>query len=158
MKNDIATTVKEKIKVKILKMYPDVKIPEYKTIGSSGCDIYAYIKDEYMTFSPFETLVVPTGIKVAIPREYEIQLRPRSGMSLKTPFRIANSPATIDSDYRGEIGIILQNVSNEVAVLNNNERIAQLIVSLVRQINFVEVVTLDPTKRNENGFGSTGKS
>lgn len=144
------------ISVNIQKLHPNVKVPFYATEGSAGCDVCAFLPTDEMTFCSGETRIVPTGIKVSIPKGYEMQVRPRSGMSAKTKFRIANSPGTVDSDYRGEVGIIIENIGKDAAIIKNGERIAQLVFAPIYQAAFFVVDNLDETVRGEGGFGSTG--
>lgn len=142
------------IKVKVIKA-DGVQLPEYATIGSAGMDIRAYIK-EPITLESLERRVIPSGIKVEIPEGYEIQIRPRSGMVLKHGISIPNAPSTIDSDFRGEIGIMLINLSKESYTIQPNERVAQIILNKVERIEFVEVETLEETTRGAGGYGHTG--
>lgn len=141
------------IEVKFQKVHPEAILPKYQTEGSSGFDLSCV---ESILFLAGETKVVPIGWKVEIPSGYEMQIRPRSGFSLKTPFRVANTPGTIDSDYRGEIGILLQNNSGYTTLINKGDRIAQGVVVPVLQVGLVEVDDLSTTQRGEGGFGSTG--
>lgn len=134
---------------------PGVKVPEYKTSGSAGCDVCAYIEKDIVLEKGKRT-AVPTGIFTAIPEGYEIQVRPRSGLALKNGVTVLNTPGTIDSDYRGEICVILINLGEEDFVIHNGDRIAQLIVAPVTQGVFVPVEKLDETERGAGGFGSTG--
>lgn len=149
---DLFKNPRERVKVKITKIQSSAKIPTYAHPSDAGADVYA-VSDVYI--GPNETKIVPTGIKVAIPTGYEIQIRPRSGMSLKTPLRIANAPGTIDSDYRGEIGIIMTNIGDTTYEIKKDDKIAQMIISPVPMIDWVEVDELDKTERNEKGFGSS---
>ncbi len=142
------------IKVKVVKA-EGVQLPEYATIGSSGMDVRANIK-EPVTLGSLERVLIPTGIKAEIPVGYEIQVRPRSGLALKHGIGMANSIGTIDSDYRGDIGVILVNLSKEPFTINPNERIAQLVLAKVEKMEFVEVETLEETTRGAGGYGHTG--
>ncbi len=151
------------INIEILKKDKDVETPKYLTMGSSGMDIYSYIDtpEKQIVIQQGETKLIPTGIKVKIPYGFELQVRPRSGLSLKTNLRVANSPGTIDSDYRGEIGVIMTNLftgntSPKEIIIKHKERIAQLVVVPVFKANLIEVSVLDETERNVGGFGSTG--
>lgn len=155
------------INVKIQKLYPDVNTPFYASEKAAGMDICAYFKNKewaygigtdniYYRLMPNETKLMPTGIKVAIPDGYEMQVRPRSGLSLKTKLRIANSPGTVDADYRGEVCIIMENISDCDIVITHGDRIAQLVFAPVVQANLEVVDSLDETARGEGGFGSTG--
>jgi len=147
------------IAIQIEKMYKDVEIPEYKHEGDAGMDVKAYWEDnETRTLLAGERMLVPTGIKVAIPQGYEIQVRPRSGLAIKDGITVVNSPGTIDSGYRGEIGVILLNTSNEVFLIEHGDRIAQIVLNEVGVIAWMKVDQLEDTSRSEGGFGSTGKS
>ena len=132
------------------------ELPKYATPSSAGLDLRAVLTSE-ITLEPLERKVVGTGIKIAIPEGYEAQVRPRSGLSAKHGITVLNSPGTIDADYRGEIGIILINLSSERYTLNPGERIAQLVFSKVEQVNWIIESDLDETSRGQGGFGSTGK-
>ncbi len=134
-----------------------VKIPEYRTSGSAGCDVCAFLEEE-IVLKAGKRAAIPTGLFVSIPEGYEIQVRPRSGLSLKNGITVLNSPGTIDSDYRGEICIILINLGDEDFVIRNGDRIAQLVISSVTQGVFVRTDSLDSTERGSGGFGSTGVS
>ena len=144
------------VKVLVKKLDPKVKLPSYKTKGSSGMDLMAFIKDP-ITIAPNTSNIVPTGISVAIENNFEIQIRPRSGLAAKSNISVLNTPGTIDSDYRGELKVILFNHSNQEFVVNNNDRIAQMVLSPVIKVNFEEVDELPETFRGSGGFGSTGK-
>ncbi len=144
-----------KVHVKIFRE-DGIVLPKYETSGAAGMDICA---KELVHFDPHATKLVKTGIFVQIPNGYEIQVRPRSGMSLKTPLRVANSPGTIDSDYRGEICVIMHNTANFEFVVNAGDRIAQLVIKEVPQIEWFPVYDkniLSITERGTGGFGSTG--
>lgn len=141
-----------KIKVKVINKSKD-DLPVYTTSGSAGMDIRS---NENITLEPGQTQVIKTGLFMAIPKGYEIQVRPRSGLSLNTKLRVANSPGTIDSDYRGEVGVILDNIGDTTITFFSGERIAQLVLQEVLQIEWDEVESLDETDRAEKGFGSTG--
>ena len=144
------------IKVLIKKLYPEVQIPAYKTNGASGMDLMAFIK-EPIILKPRTSCLVPTGIAVAFPEKFEIQIRPRSGLAAKNNISVLNTPGTIDSDYRGEIKVILFNHGNIDFKINNNDRIAQMILTPVIKMQLDEVEDLPETLRGEGGFGSTGK-
>ena len=144
------------VKVLVKKLDPKVQLPSYKTKGSSGMDLMAFIKDP-ITITPNTSNIVQTGISVAIENNFEIQIRPRSGLAAKSNISVLNTPGTIDSDYRGEIKVILFNHSNQEFVVNNNDRIAQMVLSPVIKVNFEEVDELPETLRGSEGFGSTGK-
>lgn len=131
-------------------------LPEYATQGSSGMDIRAAL-DIPLTLQPLQRILVPTGLYVEIPLGYEIQIRPRSGLAIKHGITCLNTPGTIDSDYRGEIKIILINLSADEQVINPGDRIAQMIVQKVEKAEFMQVEILNETARAEGGFGHTGK-
>jgi dUTP pyrophosphatase len=143
-----------KIKVKIVRE-TNVDLPKYETFGSAGMDVRANIKDS-ITLKSLERALIPTGIKIAVPNGYEVQVRPRSGLALKHGITLLNTPGTIDSDYRGEIKIILANMSNEDFVIIPGERIGQIILNKVEQIDWEDVDILDKTERGSGGFGHTG--
>ena len=145
----------KKIQVKVVRE-EGVQLPKYETEGSAGMDVRANIK-EAITLKSLERVMIPTGLKVAIPEGYEIQVRPRSGLAIKHGITMLNSPGTVDSDYRGELKVIAVNLSNESYTIEPNERIAQLVLNKVEQIDFIEVAELDETERGEGGFGHTGK-
>jgi len=130
-------------------------LPLYETTASAGLDIRANLA-ETITLKPLERTLVKTGIFLEIPVGYEAQVRPRSGLAYKNGVTVLNSPGTIDADYRGEVGVILINLSNENFVINNGERIAQLVFAKVEQAEWLEVEILSDTQRGEGGFGSTG--
>ena len=144
------------VKVLIKKLDPNVKLPEYKSDGASGMDLLAFIK-ETINIKPKTSSLIPTGLSVAFSKNYEIQIRPRSGLAAKKNISVLNTPGTIDSDYRGEIKIIIYNHGNTEFVINNGDRIAQMILSPVLKIEFEEINDLPETIRGEGGFGSTGK-
>lgn len=144
------------VQVLIKKLDPSVETPNYKTAGASGVDLMAFIKHP-IKLAPKNSCLIPTGIAVAFPEEYEIQIRPRSGLAAKKNISILNTPGTIDSDYRGEIKIILFNHGNNEFVINNKDRIAQMVLMPVHKMNFEEVENLPNTIRGKDGFGSTGK-
>ena len=144
------------VKVLIKKLDPAVKIPSYKTSGASGMDLMAFIK-EPIKLSAKKSCLVPTGISIAMSDDYEIQIRPRSGLAAKKNISILNTPGTIDSDYRGEIKIILFNHGDDEFIIQNKDRIAQMVLVPVHKINFEEVENLPDTVRGKGGFGSTGK-
>ena len=145
----------EKQIVKVIKE-EGVKLPAYETTGAAGMDVRANITKE-IELQPLDRVLIPTGLKFAIPEGYEILVRPRSGLARKHGLTVLNTPGTIDSDFRGELGIILINLSRETYVIQPEERIAQLVLSPVVQAEFEEVETLDETERGEGGFGHTGK-
>ena len=144
------------VKVLIKKLNPEVQIPTYKTSGASGVDLMAFIK-EPIKLNPKSSCLVPTGLAVAFSNEYEIQIRPRSGLAAKKNISILNTPGTIDSDYRGEIKIILFNHGNSDFIINNKDRIAQMILMPVHKMDMEVVESLPETLRGKGGFGSTGK-
>ena len=144
------------VKVLVKKLDPKVQLPSYKTKGSSGMDLMGFIKDP-IKIAPNTSALIPTGISVAIPNDVEIQIRPRSGLAAKSSISVLNTPGTIDSDYRGELKIILFNHSKEEFVVRNNDRIAQMVLMPVLKIDFEEVDNLPDTLRGSGGFGSTGK-
>jgi dUTP pyrophosphatase len=133
------------------------ELPKYETDHASGMDIRANLGEgSVLNIHPGETVLIPTGLYVAIEPGYEIQIRPRSGVSAKTPLRIANSPGTIDADYRGEIKVIMENKGNDWHQVNHGDRIAQMVVAPVIRGMFVEVKDLNASNRGVGGFGSTG--
>ena len=145
------------VKVLFKRLNPKAQLPKYKTNGSSGMDLMAFIANPIKIKSQ-ESVLVPTGISIAIPQDTEIQIRPRSGLAAKSNISVLNTPGTIDSDYRGEIKIILFNHGKEEFTVNNNDRIAQMILMPVLKAEFEEVEDLPKTVRGSGGFGSTGKS
>ena len=144
------------VKVLIKKLDSNVQIPSYKTEGASGMDLMAFIKKP-IKLTPKNSCLVPTGLSVAFSNEYEIQIRPRSGLAAKNNISVLNTPGTIDSDYRGEIKIILFNHGSEDFIINNNDRIAQMVLMPVHKINMEEVDSLPDSIRGKGGFGSTGQ-
>jgi len=144
------------VKVLIKKLDPAVEIPVYKTTGSSGVDLMAFT-NQPIKLDPKKSCLVPTGIAVAFSEEYEIQIRPRSGLAAKNNISVLNTPGTIDSDYRGEIKIILFNHGNNQFIINNKDRVAQMILMPVHKMNLEQVESLPDTVRGKGGFGSTGK-
>jgi len=144
------------VKVLIKKLDPAVELPKYKTNGASGMDLMAFIKQS-IKLAPKNSCLVPTGLSVAFSEDYEIQIRPRSGLAAKNNISVLNTPGTIDSDYRGEIKIILFNHGNTEFVINNKDRVAQMILTPVQKMELEEVKNLPDTLRGRGGFGSTGK-
>ena len=144
------------VKITLLKHGPKV-LPEYATKGSAGLDVMAAIH-EPISIGPGERILVPSGFKLEIPVEYEVQIRPRSGLAIKHGITVLNSPGTIDSDYRGEIGIILINHSKNKFIVNPKDRIAQMVICKVTKMNLVKVSLLNNTERGSGGFGSTGNN
>ena len=133
-------------------------LPAYETAGSAGMDLRAAVpEDQPMTLAPGQRALVPTGLKIALPLGYEAQVRARSGLALKHGIICPNAPGTIDSDYRGECGVILANIGDEPFVIRRGERIAQLVIARHERADWVEVETLDETARGTGGFGSTGR-
>ncbi len=130
-------------------------LPKYETSLSAGVDLRANLNSP-IVLKPLERALVKTGLFIALPEGYEAQVRPRSGLAFKNGITVLNSPGTIDADYRGEVGVILVNLSNTDFTVNDGERIAQLVVAKYEQANFVEVTELDETSRGAGGFGSTG--
>ena len=145
-----------KIDVKIKKLIDSARIPEYKTPQSAGFDFYAVV-DGVIELDPSEIRTIRTGLSMEIPDGYELQVRPRSGLSLTTKLRITNSPGTIDADFRGEILIIVENIGTETITINHHDRIAQGVLNEVPQANFIIAEELSDTERGDGGFGHTGK-
>jgi len=144
------------VKVFIKKLNPSVQLPSYKTSGASGMDLMAFI-EEPIELKPGKSCLVPTGLSVAFSKEYEIQIRPRSGLAAKKNISVLNTPGTIDSDYRGELKIILFNHGSENFMINNNDRVAQMVLTPIIKMELEEKNELPETIRGEGGFGSTGK-
>ena len=144
------------VKVLIKKLNPQVKLPSYKTEGSSGMDLMACI-NEPIYIPPKNSVLIPTGLSIAIPKDCEVQIRPRSGLAAKSNISVLNTPGTIDSDYRGELKIILYNHGDKTFEVKNNDRIAQMILMPILKINLEETDDLPDTVRGSGGFGSTGK-
>ncbi len=143
-------------KVLIKKLDPTVELPAYKTDGASGMDLMALIK-EPIVLKPNSSCLVPTGISIAFSSDFEVQIRPRSGLASKKQITVLNTPGTIDSDYRGELKVILYNHGNNEFIINNKDRIAQMVLTPVAKIEFEETDNLPITMRGDSGFGSTGK-
>ena len=139
----------------IKRLSKTVSIPKYETAGSSGMDLAADI-DEKIEIKPGETQIIPTGLSVSIPQEFEIQIRPRSGLAAKYQLSVLNTPGTIDSDYRGEIKVILINLGKKIFIVEDGLRIAQMVLCPLTKAKIKEVETLDGTTRGSGGFGSTG--
>ena len=146
----------EKVLVKIVRENDKIELPKYETAGAAGMDIRANIT-EPIVLGSLERILVPTGLKISIPEGYEVQVRPRSGLALKHGITLLNTPGTIDSDYRGELKIIVANMSKDAYTINPEERIGQLVLNKVEQIEWEVVETLDETERGAGGFGHTGK-
>ena len=142
-------------KIQIKKLSNEVLTPKYETSGSSGMDIAAYIERDII-INPGEKALIPTGFSLSVPRGYEVQIRPRSGLAVKKGVTVLNTPGTIDSDYRGEIKVILINLSKDEFSVKNGERIAQMVVCPIKQVIVEEVKELTGTIRGVGGFGSTG--
>ena len=143
-------------KVLIKKLDPAVELPAYKTEGASGMDLMALVK-EPINLKPNSSCLVPTGLAVAFSSDFEIQIRPRSGLAAKNKISVLNTPGTIDSDYRGEIKIILFNHSNKDFIINNKDRVAQMVLTPIIKMELEETKELQKSIRGEGGFGSTGK-
>lgn len=150
----------KELKVKKLPHYDNkLPLPSYETAQAAGADIRACLGEgETMVIPPKSRVLVPTGLSFEIPAGFEVQVRPRSGLSLKTHLLVVNSPGTIDADYRGEVKIILGNFGDQDEVISHGDRIAQLVVAPITQVNFIETDVLSDTERGSGGFGSTGKN
>ena len=144
------------VKVLIKKLDPNVELPVYKTNGASGMDLMAFI-EQPIKLASNRSCLVPTGLAVAFTEDYEVQIRPRSGLAAKNGITVLNTPGTIDSDYRGEIKIILFNHGNKEFTINNKDRVAQMILTPIVKMKLEEVNDLPDTLRGKDGFGSTGK-
>ncbi len=144
------------VKILIKKLNSKVKLPSYKTDGSSGMDLMAFI-DKSISILPQKSELIPTGLSIAIPDNTEVQIRPRSGLAAKNNISVLNTPGTVDSDYRGELKVILYNHGNKEFIVNNEDRIAQMVLVPIIKANLEEVQTLPETIRGKGGFGSTGK-
>ena len=144
------------VKVLIKKLSPSVQLPTYKTGGASGMDLMAFI-EKPINLVPGKSCLIPTGLSVAFSEEYEIQIRPRSGLAAKNNISVLNTPGTIDSDYRGEIKIILFNHGSEDFIINNNDRVAQMVLTPIIKMELGETNELPESIRDKGGFGSTGK-
>jgi dUTP pyrophosphatase len=145
-----------KIKVKIINGSGNA-LPEYATRGSSGMDVRANLQ-EPVFLKPFERILLPTGLFIELPEGYEAQIRPRSGLAIKQGITCLNSPGTVDADYRGEIMVILINLSQEAQMISHGDRVAQMVVSRVEKIKWSPAKKINSTKRDKGGFGHTGKS
>jgi dUTP pyrophosphatase len=145
------------VRVRRVRAHPEpLPLPRYETALAAGMDLRADLEGE-LTLGPLERAAVPTGLALALPPGYEAQLRPRSGLALRHGLTVLNSPGTVDADYRGEVRVLLVNLSNEPFTLRRGERIAQLVVSPVSPVALAEVEVLDDTERGVGGFGSTGR-
>ena len=140
----------------IKKLDPNVEMPEYKTAGSSGVDLMANL-NEKITLKSGESCIVTTGLSISLPKDCEVQIRPRSGLAAKSQITVLNTPGTIDSDYRGELKIILFNHGKNEFIINNKDSIAQMVLIPILKFDFQEVDDLDNSERGSGGFGSTGK-
>ena len=144
----------EKLKVKIVNRSTNA-LPSYSTEQSAGMDLRAWLQ-EPVTLQPLERKLIPTGVYIELPQGYECQIRPRSGLALKRGLTVLNTPGTIDADYRGEVGVILVNLGNEPQVIENGERVCQMVVARHESVEWVPVETLDESERGAGGFGHTG--
>ncbi|MCL2834658.1 MAG: dUTP diphosphatase [Treponema sp.] len=151
----MTTGTKDRVVIKILKK-PAAVIPAYETGGAAGMDLRALLPEAGLTLQPFERARVPTGLFLEIPQGFEGQIRPRSGLAARSGITVLNAPGTIDSDYRGEIEIILINLGSEPYTIRNSDRIAQLVIAPVLRADIMETQSLGETERGESGFGSTG--
>ena len=130
-------------------------LPSYATEQSAGMDLYAFTEKQ-LELKPFERMLIPTGIQIELPEAYEAQIRPRSGLAYKSGITVLNSPGTIDADYRGEIKVLLINLSNEIFIINNGDRIAQMVIAKHESVVWIDVQSINNTERSSGGFGSTG--
>ena len=144
------------VRVLFKRLNKKAKLPSYKTEGSSGMDLMACI-DDSIIIKPNESKLIPTGLAIAIPEDTEVQIRPRSGLAAKSSISVLNTPGTIDSDYRGELKIILFNHGKNEFIVNDNDRVAQMVLMPILKVEFEEVEDLPETMRGSGGFGSTGK-
>tara|TARA_B100000900_G_scaffold118166_1_gene99613 strand:+ start:168 stop:605 length:438 start_codon:yes stop_codon:yes gene_type:complete len=144
------------VNILIKKLNSSVQLPSYKTNGASGMDLMAYL-EKPINLEPGKSCLVPTGLSIAFPQEYEIQIRPRSGLAAKNNISVLNTPGTIDSDYRGELKIILFNHGKKNFIINNNDRVAQMVLTPVIKMELKETNELPESTRGKGGFGSTGK-
>lgn len=144
-----------KLYIKRLENAKDLPIPKFMTSGSAGMDLYANVT-ESVIINPSEIKMIPTGIAIALPKYYEAQIRPRSGLAIKYGISFVNTPGTIDSDYRGEINVIMINLGNQPFKINRGDRIAQMVINKIEIPEIIEVNELDKTERDKGGFGSTG--
>ena len=144
------------VRVLIKKLDPKVTLPSYKTKGASGMDLMAFVKEK-IVIKPQTSALIPTGLSVAFSEDYEIQIRPRSGLAAKNNISVLNTPGTIDSDYRGELKIIIFNHSYHDFIVNNDDRVAQMVLTPIAKMELEEANELPKTLRGEGGFGSTGK-
>ena len=147
--------MKEAILVKIINQSGN-PLPEYATIGSSGMDVRANLENEVI-IKPFERVLIPTGLFLELPNGYEAQIRPRSGLAIKQGITCLNTPGTIDADYRGEIKVILINLSSENQSIQNGDRIAQMVIQTIEKVEWINATDINTTERGQGGFGHTGK-
>jgi dUTP pyrophosphatase len=152
----VGSTKEVIIRIKRLRKDRSIPLPQYMTESSSGMDLFAFLEEE-VTLEPGERKLVPTGISIAIPKGFEGQIRPRSGLAIQQGIGVVNGPGTIDADYRGEIGVLLINFSKSPFTIHHGDRIAQMVISRVFRAIFEEVDELPPTGRQEGGFGHTGR-
>ena len=143
------------VKIKVLENGRALPLPSYATLSSAGVDLYAAIEKKIILRS-MERIIIPTGISIALPDDYEAQVRPRSGLALKCGVTVLNSPGTIDADYRGEVKVCLINLGQGIFTINHGDRIAQMIVASISRVRFLPLEELSKTERGEGGFGSTG--
>jgi dUTP pyrophosphatase len=144
------------MKINIINKSSNV-LPHYETIASAGMDLRAHLENDYSALKPMERVIIPTGLFMELPVGYEAQVRPRSGLAAKHGLTVLNSPGTVDADYRGEIGVILVNLSNTAFTIKNGERIAQMVIAKHDRAEWEEVQSLSDTSRGTGGFGSTGR-
>lgn len=144
-----------KIKIKRLNNNPDLPLPSYQSVGSSGLDLCAAVVED-LTLQPGDIKLIPTGLSISLPRGYEAQIRARSGLSLRHGLGLVNSPGTIDSDYRGEVGLIVINWGKGPFTIKRGDRIAQMVISKVYRATVQEIDEIDSTQRGEGGFGHSG--
>ena len=147
--------LKQMVKILVKKLNSKVKLPKYKTDGSSGMDLMAFL-DRPVSIMPQKSELIPTGLSIAIPDNTEVQIRPRSGLAAKNQISVLNTPGTIDADFRGELKVILINLGNKTFTVKDGERIAQMVLCPIAKAEFKEVDNLDLTDRGAGGFGSTG--
>ncbi len=147
----------QEISVSVKPLHPGVVLPSYESAGAAGADIRAFLPEGSLVVEPLQRVAVPTGFAMALPSGFEAQVRPRSGLAIKKGITVVNSPGTIDEDYRGEVKILLINLSNRSVEISHGERVAQMIIAPVQRAAFVEVPRLEDTERGAGGFGSTGK-
>ena len=143
------------VKIKVLPHGEGLPLPAYATAGSAGCDLRAAVH-EPLVVAPMARVLVPTGFAIALPLDFEAQVRPRSGLAIRNGVTVANAPGTIDADYRGEVKVALVNLGSEPFQIARGDRIAQMVIAPVQQVQFATVDALDDTSRGEGGFGSTG--